>query len=134
MKRKLLLWLAIASVSTVAWATESTGASGTIEPEAMNVHRWDATIRSTMLDNVQTIRFSDDETEMLIWTIDQQSLSHGIPDILKVTFGDYLADNETTPVETLLHSVSDNTRKFLENGNLVIIKNGVRYSILGMRL
>ncbi len=125
MKTKLLLWLAVASISTVTWATE---------PEALNVHRWDATIRSNMLDNIQTIRFSDDETEMLIHTVDQQSLTNSIPDILKLTFGDYLADNETTPVETSFMASPDNTRKVLENGQLVIIKNGVRYSILGMRL
>ncbi len=125
MKTKFLLWLAVASISTAAWATK---------PEALNVHRLDATIRSTMLDNIQTIRFSLDETEMLIHTVDQQSLTHSLPEILKVTFGDYLADDETTRVETLSHSVSDNTHKVLENGQLVIIKNGVRYSVLGIRL
>ncbi len=124
MTKKILLWLVVASISTAVWATE---------PEALNVHRSDVTIRSTMLDNIQTIRFSDDETEMLIYTVDQQSLSHSLPEILKLTFGDYLADNETTRVEMPLASPND-TRKILENGNLVIIKNGVRYSILGMRL
>ncbi len=132
MKTKLLLWLAVASISTAAWATPYAGSESM--PEALNVHRLDATIRSTMLDNVQTIRFCDDETEMLIHTIDQQSLTHSIPDILKVTFGDYLADNESTRVETLSHSVSDNTRKVLENGQLIIIQNGVKYNILGIRL
>ncbi len=125
MKTKLLLWLAVASISTAAWATE---------PKALNVHRLDATIRSTMLDNVQTIRFSEDETEMLIWTIDQQALTNSIPDILKVTFGDYQADNETTPVEKPYIVSPNDTRKVLENGQLVIIQNGVRYNVLGIRL
>ncbi len=131
MKTKLLLWLAVASISTAVGAT---GSSRTTAPEALNVHRSDATIRSTMLDNIQTIRFSADETEMFIHTVDQQSLTHSIPEILKVTFGDYLADNETTPVETPYIASPNDTRKVIENGNLVIIKNGVRYSILGMRL
>ncbi len=125
MKTKLLLWLAVASISTATWATE---------PEALNVHRLDATIRSVMLDNVQTIRFSADETEMLIWTVDQQALTQSIPDILKVTFGDYLADNETTPVETPYIASLNDTRKVIENGQLIIIKDGVKYTILGICL
>ncbi len=131
MKTKLLLWLAVASISTAAWATPYAGSESM--PEALNVHRLDATIRSTMLDNVQTIRFCDDETEMLIHTIDQQSLTHSIPDILKVTFGDYLADNESTRVEPYIAS-PDKIQKVIENGQLVIIQNGVKYNVLGIRL
>ncbi len=127
MKTKLLLWLAVASISTATWASE---------PEALNVHRSDATIRSTMLDNIQTIRFSDDETEMLIWTVDQQALTQSIPDILKVTFGDYLANNEVTDVPDTRDLILDtrDVRKVLENGQVVIIKNGVRYNVLGVQL
>ncbi len=132
MRTKLLLWLAVASISTAAWASPYAGSDST--PEALNVHRLDATIRSTMLDNVQTIRFSVDETEMVVWTVDQQALTHGIPDILKVTFGDYLAETETTQVETSFMASPNYTRKVLENDQLIIIQNGVRYSVLGIRL
>ncbi len=125
MKTKLLLWLAVASISTAVWA---------FEPEALNVHYWDATIRSTMLDNVQAIRFSEDETEMLIQTVDQQVLTHGIPDIIKVTLGEYLADDETTPVETSYITSPNNTRKVIENGQVIIIRDGVQYNVLGVRL
>ncbi len=125
MQTKLLLWLAVASISTATWATD---------PEALNVHRLDATIRSMMLDNVQTIRFNAEETAMLIHTTDQQTLTYGVPDILKVIFGDYLADNETTPVETPYIASPNDTHKILENGQLIIIKDGVKYTILGIRL
>ncbi len=125
MKTKLLLWLAVASVSTAVWATE---------PEAVNVHRWDATIRSTMLENVQNICFSDDETQMLINTVDKQSITHSLSDILKVTFGEYLANDDTTPVEAQDIVSPNDVQKVIENGQLIIIKNGVRYSVLGVRL
>ncbi len=125
MKTKLLLWLAVASISTAAWASE---------PEALNVHRMDATISSILLDNIQTIRFSEDETKMLIQTFDQQTVTQSIPKIFKVTFGDYLADNETTCVETPYIASPDDTRKVIENGQLIIIQNGVRYNVLGIRL
>ncbi len=135
MKTKLLLWLAVASISTAVWASELAPYVGSeASAEALNVHRLDATIRSTMLDNIQTIRFSEDETEMLIQTVDQQSLTHSIPDILKVTFGDYLANNETTPVETPYIASPDKIQKVIENGQLVIIQNGIKYNVLGIRL
>ncbi len=125
MKTKLLLWLAVANISMAAWSSE---------PEALNVHCLDAAISSTMLDNIQSIRFSEDETEILIHTVDQQNLTNSIPDIFKVTFGNYIVDNEITLVETPYIASQNDVQKLIQNGQLVIVKGAAKYNILGIRL
>ncbi len=126
MKTKLLLWLAVASISTAAWASE---------PEALNVHQTDATILSTQLDNVQTITFNDKETIMTLTETDHTTQDFALVDIQYVTFGTYIPqDNPSTRVETPYIASPDGVQKVLENGQLIIIKNGVRYSVLGIRL
>ncbi len=126
MKRKLLLLLAVVSIGTTVWATD---------PEAINVVRTDAAISSTLLDDVQLITFNEEETIMTI--IETDATTHDFPlvDVSKVVFGAYVPeDNPNTEVETPVLEVSDGVRKVLENGHLIIIKDGVRYNVLGIRL
>ncbi len=132
--RKPILFFCSLLLSLAAWATPYVGSESM--PEAVNVHHFDATIHSTMLDNVQSITFNDDETIMTLTETDATTQDFALVDILYVAFGAYISqDNPSTPIETTPYIVSpDGVQKVLENGQLIIIKNGVRYSVLGVRL
>ncbi len=45
-----------------------------------------------------------------------------------------LSPNNNTAVENVEQDKSNNTRKVIENGQVVIIRDGVRYNVLGVRL
>lgn len=45
-----------------------------------------------------------------------------------------LSPNNNTAVENVEQDKSNNTRKVIENGRVVIVRDGVRYNVLGVRL
>ncbi len=126
MKAKLLLMSAMIGLSIAARATD---------PEALNVHVLNDLIHSTYIDNVQSIKFNEEETTMLVNLFDQQVQPYNIADIRYMQFSDYIEDSdiETKSIETLSHSVS-NTGKVIENNQVIIVNNGVRYNVLGIKL
>ncbi len=106
------------------------------EPEALNIVRTDATISSTLLDDVQRITFNEEETMMTITKTDEVTKDFALLDIQYLMFGAYSAENDTPTgiADCVVRNAESDTRKVLENGNLIIIKNGIRYSVLGIRL
>ncbi len=125
MKRKLLFLMAVALPLMVS-ATE---------PEAINIVHHDLTITSTRLDELTCLTFSSDETTVKIHTATAEN-EFIINDIRKVLFGEYIAPNDPTEVIEVRDSILDthSVRKVLENGHLVIIRDGKRYNVLGTRI
>ncbi len=124
--KQLLLTFCLLVGCVVAFATE---------PEAVNVVRTDATVSSTLLDNVQYIVFSADKQTMTILETDETEKDYALDLVRKVVFGAYIsADNTPTPMEPLSPAERQGVHKVLENGQVVIIKDGVRYNVLGMRM
>ncbi len=123
MKKNLLLFMALC-LPLMAFTTE---------PEAVNVVHVDETITSAMLDDLTCLTFSSDETTVKLHTttVEKEFI---ISDIRKVLFGDYIAPDTPTEVETIENIPTEGVRKTIENGHLVIIKDNVKYSVLGTRL
>ncbi len=123
MKRNLLFFMALA-LPLMVTATE---------PEAVNVLHVDETITSAMLDDLTCLTFSSDETTVKLHTttVEKEFI---INDIRKVLFGEYIAPNNPTSVETIENIPTEGVYKTIENGHLVIIKDNVKYNVLGTRL
>ncbi len=120
--RKPILFFCSLLIGLAAWATES---------ETVNVHQWNGTVHQTLLNDIQSIRFNSEETMMFIHTIEQQRLTYEMAEIRKVTFNE---QSITNALETIESMPQDGVQKILENGQVIIIRDGVRYNVLGMRL
>ncbi len=119
--RKSILFFCSLLISLALEATET---------ETVNVHQWNGTVHQTLLNDIQSIRFNSEETMMFIHTINQQRLTYEMAEIRKVTFNDSTVD----ALEAIESTPQDGVQKILENGHVVIVRDGVRYNILGMRL
>ncbi len=205
MKTKLLLWLAVASISTATWASEPTEAThlrvhrtdGTVvnavlneqlvldfliantteymalkqsenedtqialveiqkmtfgdaivpetpdpddsedpvvsgEPNTMYVYHTNGTVFSASLDEQVVLRFLEENMQVSI--LQEEPMPWFIADVQKITFGVEETTNTPTRVETPYIASPDNVQKVLENGQVIIIKNGIRYNVLGIRI
>ncbi len=135
MKRKVLLFMAFC-LPLMAGATgtsKSSKSSGATTPEAINIVHHDLTITSTMLDEMTCLTFSSDETTVKLHTttVEKEFI---INDIRKVLFGEYIAPDTPTDVETIENIPTEGVYKTIENGHLVIIKDNVKYNIWGTAL
>ncbi len=104
------------------------------EPNTMYVYHTDGKQFSAALDKQVVLRFLEETLQVKL--LQQAPTSWMLTDVQKITFGIEETPDVPTAVETLSQSVSnqDDVRKVLENGQLIIIRNGVRYNIFGMRL
>ncbi len=125
MKHKFLLWLAVASISTAAWGA-------TDEPNTMYVHHTNGTLFCASLEEDVVLQFLNDN--MQISVLEQENTLWEIDAVEKITFGITEKDpSVSTEIESITPQNS-NVRKVLENGQVIIIRDGIRYSILGVRL
>ncbi len=119
MKRKLLLFFVLASMSIFARAAE---------PEALNITLSDSSVVTVLLDEIREITFNETATQAIICKLDNSEIVIGLDNLEEVTFG----DNSTSVLQSLLFDQTP-TQKVIENGQLFIIKDGVRYNVLGIR-
>ncbi len=89
MKTKLLLWLAVASISTAAWA---------VEPNAVNVHRTDGTITSTMFDDFRNLELSGDV--IIVHQQSGESVTIAMDNVANILWGNYVS-NTVTAMENI---------------------------------
>ncbi len=130
MKRKLLFCMAFC-LPLMAGATgtsNSSKSSGATTPDAINIVHHDLTITSTMMDDLTCLTFSSDETTVKIHTATAEN-EIAIAEIRAVLFGDYLKPTDVENCE--MQDTPSGVRKTIENGQLVIIKDNVKYNIWG---
>ncbi len=123
--KKRILFLSFLFLSLAVWSNE---------PNTMYVYHIDGKQFSAALDKQVVLRFLEETLQVKL--LQQSPTAWTLTDVQKITFGIEETPDVPTAVETLSQSVSnnDNVRKVLENGQLIIIRNGVRYNIFGMRL
>ncbi len=130
--RKLLI------VLSVLFCTSSIVAQVSIErPNTILLSQTDGTCTSASLYNHVVLSFLNDN---LHFSVKQQPTIVSLDDVEEITFkwveANHPADTEDTAIELPWgdDDRASDTRKIIENGMLVIIKNGIRYNIYGMRL
>ncbi len=129
MKEKLLLWLAVATlcagsgVTTVAW-----GATQENEPNYVNMHHTNGAIISVSLDEQVVLQFLNDN--MHVSVLEQEKALWQIDEVEMITF----SAEATNDIPNIVPNDNNNVRKVLENGQVIIIRDGVRYSVLGTPL
>ncbi len=84
MKTKLLLWLAVASISTAAWASE---------PEAVNVHQKSGTITSTMFEDFTNLELNGDV--LIVHKRSGESITIAMDNVTNILWGDYVQSSNT---------------------------------------
>ncbi len=104
------------------------------EPNTMYVYHTNGTVFSASLDEQVVLRFLEDNMHLSI--LQEDPMPWLIADVQKITFGVEETTDTPTEVPDIRDSLLDtrDVQKVLENGQVVIIKNGVRYSVLGIRL
>ncbi len=125
MIKKLLLSLGLLVTSTVAFTTT---------PEALNVVRKNASISSAYLTNVRNITFDALSKTMNVLEKDDTEQYFSLPDIRKVMFGAYILSDDLPTIVDSIPERDNGVQKVLENGQVIIVRDGVRYNVLGMRL
>ncbi len=129
MKEKLFLWLAVATlcagsgVTTAAW-----GAIPANEPNYVNVHHTNGAIISASLDEQVMLQFLNDN--MHVSVLEQEKALWQIDEVEMITF----SAEATSDIPTIAPNENKNVRKVLENGQVIIIRDGVRYNVLGTPL
>ncbi len=127
--KKRMLFLSFLFLSLAAWA---------LEPTHLRVHRTDGNVLNAQLDKQLVLDFLEENVAyyLALKQADSADVQIALAEIQKMTFGIEEIPDVPTAVETLSYGVSnqDDVRKVLENGQLIIIRNGVRYNIFGMRL
>ncbi len=131
--RKLLI------VLSVLLCTSSIAAQVSIEqPNTILLSQTDGSQLSASLYKHVVLSFLNDN---LHFCVQSKPTIVSLDDVEEITF-QWVADNhpadteENTAIElpNSNDSRTSDTRKVIENGMLIIIKNGVRYNIYGMRL
>ncbi len=99
------------------------------EPTYLYVYQQDENIMQASLKEHIVLRFSNENLQ--ISQNQQETHSIAIDNIKKIAFG-------TADITNVLESVSTEenatVQKVFENGVIIIIKDGVRYNLLGVRL
>ncbi len=130
--RKLILFL------SVLLCTSSIVAQVSIEePNTILLSQKDGSRTSTSLYNHVVMSFLNDN---LHFYVQSKPTIVSLDDVEEITFmwveANHPADTEDTAIELPWgeDERTSNTRKIIENGMLIIIKDGIRYNIYGMRL
>ncbi len=119
MKRKLLLFFALASMSIFARAAE---------PEALIITLSDSSVETVLLDEIREITFNETATQAIICKLDNNEIVIGLDNVEEATF-----NHSTATILPTLLLEQNPTQKVIENGQLYIVKDGVRYNVLGIR-
>ncbi len=125
MRKELLFSLCLLAVSVFASAKA---------PEAVNVVRKNASISSTLLTNVQNITFDAAMKTMTILEKDAAEQTFDLLDVRSVLFGAYILSEDVSIEIDPTPAEDDGVRKVLINGQVVIIRDNVKYNVLGMRI
>ena len=81
-KIRSIAMAALLMMTAVLWAQEP--------PEALNVHRHDGSVSSTLFDGLQNLEFLDGSIVVHLCSGASQSIL--MDDVRKITFGDYVSD------------------------------------------
>lgn len=81
-KIRSIVMAALLMMAAVLWAQEP--------PEALNVHRHDGSVNSTLFDGLQNLEFLDGSIVVHLCSGASQSIL--MDDVRKITFGDYVSD------------------------------------------
>ncbi len=103
--------------------------------ELIHIYHTNGTVFSASLDEQVVLRFLADNMQVSI--LQQEPMPWLLDEVQKITFSIVEEETPDTPTEIEDCVVRDedcDVRKILENGQVIIIKNGVRYNILGIRL
>ncbi len=118
--KKLILFFALASLSLFA---------GAAEPEALYFTLSDGLMVTVLLDDVREITFNETATELTIHKLDDSDITIVLDDLDDGSF----SPETPTVLQSLLFEPTQ-AEKVIEDGQLFIIKDGVRYSVLGMKV
>ncbi len=118
--KKLLLLLALASVGCWVQAAE--------QSEAFILTLQDASVVSVVLDDIHEITFNETATSMIIHKLDNTDIVIVLDNLDYGEFGSL----QTTSLKSFF-SEQDNVQKIIEDGHIYIVKDGVRYNVLGIR-
>ncbi len=130
--RKLIIFLAMLLCTTSIAAQVSVE-----QPNTILLSQKDGSRTSTSLYNHVMLRFLNDN---LHFYVQNEPTIVSLDAVDEITFmwveANHPTDTKDTAIEVPSHDEEpvSNTRKIIENGMLIIIKDGVRYNIYGMRL
>ncbi len=118
--KKIFLFIVLAGVSLFARAAE---------PEALYFTLSDASVVTVLLDDIREITFDETATEMTIHKLDNSDVVIVLDNLEEGSF-----DPETpNALQSILFEQTE-IQKVIEDGQLYIIKDGVRYNVLGIRV
>ncbi len=115
--KKLLLFFALAGMSIFTHATGF---------EALYFTLSDASVITVAVDDIKEITFNETATEMTIHKLDNSDIVIVLDNLEE---GNFYAP---TALQSLFFE-RDKAQKVVENGQLYIIKDGVRYNVLGIK-
>ncbi len=99
------------------------------EPTHLRVHQNNEIITTFSLDEQLVLRFLEDNIQVSILKAEPSIVA--IDAIQKITFGE---NNIPNAVDNVQKETDNGVRKIIDKGTVIIIKDGVRYNVLGVRL
>ncbi len=106
MKKQLLFFCSLL-ISLAAWATE---------PEAVNIHRFDGTITSTMFDDFQNLELSGDV--IIVYQQSGNQITIAMDNVANILWGDYVS---STPTD--IENICSTSLQVYHNGTQCVIRS-----------